>query len=83
MNATTEFAVKYPPRLARVSGAKVERYYYGTEAKALAASEAAKHNARILARQGFDFGFAEVGRVRPPCPGTEAYFPEFWEVVVV
>lgn len=60
------------------SGCKVCWYYYRTEAEAQAASKVAKHNARIDAAAGYDFGYQSPGWITPP--GEQNFYPDLWEV---
>ena len=46
----------YPKYVKVRSGIKVSWYYYSTLDEAEKAATAARHNAHILARQGYDFG---------------------------
>jgi hypothetical protein len=62
---------------ARV-GIKVCWYYYKTEEEAIAASEVAKHNARIDEAAGYDFGYQMPGSILKP--GQQKFHPDLYEV---
>lgn len=47
----------YPAPVKTRSGCKVSWAYYATEAEAEQCAEAAYYNARILEREGYDFGY--------------------------
>lgn len=55
---------KYPKEIRQESGSKIGWLYYKSKAKALEASEIAKHNAEIKTAKGFDFGYQSPGDVR-------------------
>jgi len=52
-----------PAAVAIRSGCKVGWKYYRTEAEAKAAAVIARHNAKIDASQGYDFGYCSPGSV--------------------
>lgn len=54
-----------PEGLSYIPGAKVSWRVYATEGEANAAAEIAKHNARIDAAEGYDFGFMTPGEISP------------------
>lgn len=53
----------YPAPDDRRSGNKVAWNTYAMRSKATLCASAAKHNARILLGQGYDFGYQEPGTV--------------------
>jgi hypothetical protein len=55
----------YPTPLATRSGCKVSWASYASEALANQAAEAAMVNARILERDGYDFGMQSPGHIEP------------------
>jgi len=52
---------QYPTPDARRGGCKVSWHYYADKAKADKCAEAARHNAVIAEREGFDFGYCAPG----------------------
>lgn len=61
-------------------GCKVSWQYYETEEAAKAASIVAKHNARLDAAAGYDFGYQSPGSIRPPQSDGKGFYPDLWEV---
>ena len=59
----------YPDPLRRRGGCKVSWNYYATEAEAQACAAAARHNARIDAAAGYDFGYQTPGAICAPGQG--------------
>lgn len=53
----------YPKEVDMQCGCKVSWLYYETLEEAQKASEAAKHNARLDAARGYDFGFCCPGEI--------------------
>ena len=53
----------YPKPVASRSGCKVSWNYYDDEETAKAASAAARHNARVLEEQGYEWGYQSPGSV--------------------
>lgn len=62
----------YPEPQGRRHGVKVSWSYYDSEDDAKKAAEAAKSNARILAGQGYDFGYMAPGSVEKVTDGEFA-----------
>jgi hypothetical protein len=56
-------AKDYPAFVSRRTGCKVSWLRYKTLAEAEQASDAAKHNAKIVANLGFDFGYQSPGEI--------------------
>lgn len=56
----------YPKEADGRSGCKVGWLYYETEAEAMEAAKAAKHNAQIQWSLGYDFGYCVPGFIRRP-----------------
>ena len=55
----------YPTPIRTRGGCKVSWNYYVTEAEAKECAAAAKHNARIQANLGYDFGYCSPGSIVP------------------
>ena len=53
----------YPKPDYEESGCKVGWLFYSNEADAIAAAKVAEHNARIDAKQGYDYGFERPGHI--------------------
>jgi hypothetical protein len=53
----------YPERDGYRSGIKVSWLHYRSKVNAETASEAAKHNARIMEGMGYDFGYQSPGSI--------------------
>lgn len=56
----------YPKHDARETGCKVSWLYYADEAMAREAAIAARHNDRVDAERGYDFGYCSPGSVGKP-----------------
>lgn len=65
----------YPPSQSERSGNKVAWYTYTRKADAEIAAAAARHNAAIMAEQGFDFGYQVPGRVEKTAAGYVVVIP--------
>jgi len=66
--------LRYPTPVKMRSGAKVGWLYYRTKEEAVKASYRAKSRAKLLAAQGYDFGYLTPGTIRE----TDG----LWEVVI-
>jgi hypothetical protein len=69
----------YPPYNAYRGGCRVCWYYYHSIEDAKLASAAAKHNAKIQAALGFDFGYQAPGAMELVKDGERA---GMWEVCI-
>jgi hypothetical protein len=70
---------QYPKEDARRGGCKVSWNYYRKREDAETCAKAAKHNAQISLREGYDFGYQSPGSIREVPAGTtigEAYFKD-------
>lgn len=54
----------YPAPVKTRGGCKVSWAYYATKGEACECAAAAWHNARILEREGYDFGYMTPGEIR-------------------
>lgn len=54
-----------PKALEYISGCKVSWRVYATKEEAEAAADVARHNARIDASLGYDFGYLSPGSISP------------------
>lgn len=68
----------FPPHAEYRGGAKVSWRYYATQAEADTCAAAAKHNARIMESQGYDWGYQSPGSIAGP--GRQNFHPELFEV---
>lgn len=63
MTTNTDLLV-YPISQGQRSGSKVSWLVFAKQSDADLATTAAKHNAHVMERQGFDFGFCTPGEQR-------------------
>jgi hypothetical protein len=55
--------IPYPAEQSRRSGCKVSWRYYDDREVAEKCAEAAKHNANLMYREGYDFGYCSPGTI--------------------
>ena len=62
----------YPTPQTKRSGCKVSWYYYADKADADNCAEAAAHNANLMYREGYDFGYCSPGSIEKVDEGQYA-----------